>query len=286
MKKVLVTGATGFIGQYVVAELLRRGCHVIASSAHPTKAAAMDWFNRVTYIPFDFSHFDPAVNYYTCFQSPDLLLHLAWEGLPNYKAAFHIEENLPRHTALLRNLIQHGLSDVTVTGTCFEYGMAEGCLAENLPPAPANAYAIAKDRLRRELAVLLPEGHRWVRLFYMYGKGQHSNSLFSQLENALRSGEDFFAMSGGVQERDYLPVEKVAAYVVQIALQHAVTGIINCCSGQPVTVLDMVNRYLAATGRTIPLRLGVYPYSDLEPMHFWGDDTRLKLALQSSDAGD
>ena len=69
----------------------------------------------------------------------------------NYKAAFHVEENLPRHFAFINNLVNNGVADITITGTCFEYGMQEGCLSELMETYPANAYAIAKDLLRRKL---------------------------------------------------------------------------------------------------------------------------------------
>ena len=79
------------------------------------------------------------------------MIHLAWEGLPNYKADFHLTKNLPLQKALLTNLLQNGLKDLTVTGTCFEYGMKEGMLSEEMACEPANAYAIAKNELRLAL---------------------------------------------------------------------------------------------------------------------------------------
>jgi nucleoside-diphosphate-sugar epimerase len=282
MNKVLVTGATGFIGQHVVRELLRQGYTVVATSIHADRAVSCDWYADVTYIPFDFAQFDPGVNYRAFFDHPDALIHLAWEGLPQYTAPFHIDSNLPRHLTLLTNLIEQGVRDITVTGTCFEYGITEGCLSEDLVPAPANAYAIAKDRLRQALELLLPGQLRWARLFYMYGRGQHPNSLFSQLETALAAGASVFPMSGGQQERDYLPVERVAAFIVAIAAQQTVTGIINVCSGEPITVQAMVERYLAETNRAITLQLGVYPYSPLEPMRFWGNPAKLQRVLQQT----
>ena len=86
-------------------------------------------------------------------------------------------------------------------------------------------------------------------------------------------------MSGGEQTRDYLPVEKVAEYIVKIALQKKVDGIINCCSGVPVTVKDFVEAYLKAVGKTIKLNFGYYPYTDYEPMHFWGSTEKLNKSL-------
>ncbi len=277
--RVLVTGASGFIGNYVVERLLQQNCSVLATSAHQQKATNASWFKLVTYIPFDFTFFDPLVNYFEFFSQPDIMIHLAWEGLPNYKSSFHEEINLPRHLALLTNLISNGLTDLTVAGTCFEYGMQEGCLSEDMPAMPKNSYGRSKDILRKELELLAakqPFYFKWARLFYMYGKGQNSNSLISQLENAISNGDTVFNMSGGEQIRDFLAVEKVAEFLVKIALQKKVTGVINCCSGKPITIRELVENYLALHQKKIPLKLGFYPYNDFEPMRFWGDIHKLK----------
>ncbi|MEO6230446.1 MAG: NAD-dependent epimerase/dehydratase family protein [Ferruginibacter sp.] len=282
MKKVLVTGATGFIGNYVIENLLQQQYIVIASSANIEKAKRASWYHLVNYIPLDFKRLDNSIDYYTYFQKPDLMIHLAWEGLPNYKASFHLEENLPNHYLLLKNLVINGLKDITVTGTCLEYGMEEGCLSENLPTKPSNAYAVAKDKLRISLEELEKENGciiKWVRLFYMYGKGQNPNSLLSQLDNALASGDSVFNMSGGQQQRDFLPVNEVAKNIIKIALQNEVRGIINCCSGQPITVEVFVKNYVATIDKHIQLNFGYYPYTDYEPMHFWGDNRKLKSII-------
>src|SRR5436189_1858379 len=280
--KVLVTGATGFIGNYVVQELLERDHMVIATSTNKENAQKKKWFSNVNYIPFDLGGYNNSVDYFIFFNQPDCMIHLAWEGLPNYKDSFHIEVNLPRHLQFLNNLISNGLSDLTVTGTCFEYGMQEGSLDEDMPSLPQNPYGIAKNRLRESLEKLSKEkdfNFKWVRLFYMYGEGQNPKSLFSQLDKTITTGEQVFNMSGGMQTRDYLPVSKVAEYIVSIALQKKVEGIINCCSGLPVKILDLLNEYLLSKGADIKLNPGYYPYPDYEPMHFWGNNKKVLKAL-------
>lgn len=284
MKKVLVTGATGFIGNHVIAELIRHGCRVVATSVNEEKAKAQNWFSVVKYLPFNFDDFNNDINYYTFFDKPDLMIHLAWEGLPNYKESFHTEKNLPAQKAFLMNLIENGLTDITITGTCFEYGMKDGMLSEDMPTEPANPYAIAKDELRKWLEARqasFPFHLKWVRLFYMYGEGQSPKSLISQLEKALENGETEFRMSGGEQVRDFLPITKVAAYIVKIALQQKIEGIINCCSGEPVKVKDFVAEYLKERNKNISLHLGYYPYADYEAMRFWGDDSKLKQVIDN-----
>ena len=283
-KKILVTGATGFVGEHVLLELLKRDYTITASSSSLLKASDKEWFGKVKFIPFDLNEINDSTNYYQYFGNPDALIHLAWEGLPNYKDDFHITKNLPGQKSFLQNMIKNGLKDLTVTGTCFEYGMKDGCLAEDMECEPANPYAVAKNELRKqleEICISYQCSLKWVRLFYMYGKGQSPKSLISQLDKALENGDAVFNMSGGEQVRDFLPVEKVAAYLVTIAVQQIVTGVINCCSGQPVSVKDFVKAYLETKDKSIHLLLGAYPYPDYEPMNFWGETGKLNSALNN-----
>ncbi len=283
MKKILVTGATGFVGNYVMEELLKQQLNVVATSTNIEKAKQFIWFDKVEYVFFDLNQFSKAENYHTYFHEPTHLIHLAWEGLPNYNESFHLQVNLPRHYQFIQNMVRHGLQNVTVAGTCLEYGMKEGMLKEQDTAAPITAYAQAKNELRIQLealAQLEPYLLKWVRLFYMYGKGQSTKSLLSQLEQALEKNEISFNMSGGEQVRDYLPVEHVATNIVQIALQDKVTGIINCSSNQPIQVRDFVLNYLRENRKSIHLNLGFYPYPSYEPMHFWGDNSKLQSIIK------
>ena len=284
MKKVLVTGASGFIGEYVILQLLKNNCTVVATSVSADKAAEKPWYPKVKFISFNLKDYSDKINYFQHFQQPELMIHLAWEGLPNYKSLFHFEENLPRHYAFIKNLVKNGLTDITITGTCFEYGFKEGCLAEEMETNPANAYAIAKDSLRKfltQLQIFHPFVLKWVRLFYMYGKGQNPNSIFSQLEKAMESNQETFNMSGGEQVRDYLRIEQVADYIIKIALQNHIAGIINCCSGKPIKLKDLIENYIKEKKSDIRLNPGHYPYPDYEPMSFWGDNTKLKTIINN-----
>lgn len=278
--KVLVTGATGFIGNYVVDELLKYKFDVIASGIEPKKEIHPKWLNKIVYIKADLN--EKKKNWFLLFNKPDVLIHLSWQGLPNYKDLFHIERNLPNNYFFLKNMIENGLKKVVVIGTCFEYGMQSGSLKEDLETKPDNPYGLAKDTLRKFLEQLQKKidfDFKWIRLFYIYGKGQSSNSILSQLDRALEKGEPKFNMSGGEQLRDYLPVEQVAEYIIKISMQDKISGIINCCSGKPISIRKLVENYLADRNKKIELNLGYYPYPDYEPMAFWGDTTKLKNIL-------
>ncbi len=281
--KVLVTGATGFIGNQVIQQLLEadRDIQVIATSRNAENAKICKWFSQVQYVPCDLNAVPK-----DCFQyfgEPDLLIHLAWEGLPNYKDLFHFERNLYADYFFLKSIIEQGLKDVVVTGTCFEYGMQSGALHEDMETKPDNPYGLAKDTLRKFLEQLQKKTDfqlKWVRLFYMYGEGQNPGAILSQLDKALENGERRFDMSGGEQLRDYLPVEKVAEYIVKIAMQYQITGIINCCSGIPVSIRKLVEDHLKERQKRIHLNLEHYPYPDYEPMAFWGNSQKMQRILK------
>jgi nucleoside-diphosphate-sugar epimerase len=278
--KVLVTGATGFIGNHIVRELLVQGHQVIATSKNPEKVRMAEWRSRVEHILYDLN--TTRENLFQFFQEPDVAIHLAWEGLPKYEDLFHFERNLFSNYHFLKTLLDGGLKSLTVTGTCLEYGLQNGCLSEDSPAQPSIPYALAKDTLRKFLERLQQRNRfsfKWLRLFYIYGKGQGEKSLLSQLDSALRTGEERFNMSGGEQLRDFLPVEKAAEYIVKTATQSEVCGVINCCSGAPISVRNFVENYLNGKQKDIRLNFGYYPYPDYEPMEFWGDKGKLNSIL-------
>lgn len=280
--KILVTGSTGFIGRHVVPEFLEQGHEVTAAARNLDHAQTMPWFDKVHFVACDLhsAELDPAA----FFQVPDLLVHLAWPGLPNYKELFHFEKNLFESYFFIKKMIEGGLRHLSVIGTCLEYGMKEGCLTEDIPTAPCTSYGLAKDALRKFIEVLAQKHSfdwKWIRLFYLYGEGQSKNSILEQLKSAIAKGETVFPMSGGKQQRDYLPVERATEYIVKISTQTKQQGIFNCCNGEPISIRSLVEEYLRKTDQVIKLDLGRYPYPDYEPMVFWGDNEKLKKILRN-----
>ncbi len=271
----MLTGVTGFIGGYVLEELLSRGHNVTAMTRAPFHQESVNYKNLV----FDF-HVDDL----TLLKNlPKTIIHLAWAGLPNYKENFHLKENLPAQKNFIERLVNLGCDNITITGTCMEYGMQEGCLPEDVTATPDAPYAQAKDHLRQ-----FTEGFqdsvsiKWVRLFYMYGKNQSGKSIIPQLHEAVENNEAAFNMSGGEQVRDYLPVEQVAKNIIDIALQTKIDGIINCGSGRPQKLKSFIEAYKTQHNLDITLNLGHYPYPDYEPMEFWADIRKLKK-IQDND---
>ena len=268
---VLVTGAAGFIGHHLVPLLLEKGHHVIALDRDANKLKSFNWYSKVEFISYDLFSETPLVLKKSAI--PDVMIHLAWAGLPNYKDSFHIDKNLPADKRFLTSMIAQGIKHIIVTGTCLEYGMQNGCLSVDMETQTQNPYAIAKDFIRKYLQELKKEYTfrlHWARLFYIYGKGQNPNALIPQLDQAIDNGETVFNMSGGEQIRDFLPVTEVAHQLYQLMYDNSDNDIVNICSGKPVTVKEFVENHITARNAKIELNLGYYPYPDWEPMEFWG----------------
>jgi dTDP-6-deoxy-L-talose 4-dehydrogenase (NAD+) len=105
----------------------------------------------------------------------------------------------------------------------------------------------------------------------MHGVGQNPASLLAQLDRAIDAGDATFNMSGGEQLRDYLSVQEVGDRLCRLASTPSCSGIVNICSGKPISVRTLVERHLERRKARIRLNLGHYPYPDYEPMAFWGD---------------
>ncbi len=283
--KVAVTGATGFVGRHVLLELARRdGIEATAISRRLADASVLP--AGVKHLQMDLEA--PTVDDIECIAGSDVLIHLAWTGLPNYQSLHHFATHLGAQYRFLAQMIEKGLPSLVCAGTCFEYGLQSGQLNESMVTIPQNPYGFAKDALRRQLEFLraqVPFKLTWARLFYLYGEHQPSTSLYSQVVAAGQAGTRSFKMSGGEQLRDYLPVTEVAATIVALALRGADAGVVNICSGQPRSVRSMVEHWLRTHGWAMELELGHYPYPDYEPLAFWGCRERLDRILKEINGG-
>lgn len=268
---VLVTGATGFVGRHLISALLAKGFKVRAVSRNIEAAHAMPWFDEVEFVAADIHA--PDLDVENLADGMDAIAHLAWTGLPNYQALFHFERNLPLDYAFLKRVIEAGVSQVLVTGTCFEYGLQSGPLSETVVAQPCTPYGLAKHTLRLFLEALQRERAftlQWARLFYLYGEGQNPNSLLASLDRAIDAGDTQFNMSTGDQLRDYLEIRQAASRIASLIARRDIDGVINCCSGQPVSVRALVEQRVRQRQSSIILNLGHYGYSAHEPMAFWG----------------
>lgn len=277
--RVAVVGAGGFVGRHAVGALRARGAEVVATARDLSRLEALP--SDVTRVELDIAE---PIRAFERLGRPDVVLNLAWGGLPNYQSPHHFVVEVPLQYQFILRLIGDGAKSIVVTGTCLEYGMRSGPLSEDMIPDPRTAYAVAKVSLCRQLELLAqasPFAFTWARLFYLFGEGQAPTSLWSTLQDAIGRGQRRFDMSKGEQLRDFLPVEQAADMLAKLALLREGTGIVNVCSGEPRSVRSLVEGWIKEAGAPIELNLGHYAYPAYEPMAFWGSNVKLKAVMDA-----
>lgn len=283
-RQIIVTGGSGFIGSRVCARLAAGGWQVHAWMRGKTSPAAASGSDRIERRQIDI-YDEAAVRQALRETGAKEMIHLAWGGLPNYLSCHHMDTELVQQIRFLRNVIENGIVRLTQTGTCFEYGVRDGELREDMDCRPSNPYGYAKLALLRYVEFLsreMPFSYRWLRLFYMYGEGQGAKSLYTLLRAAYERGDASFDMSAGHQIRDFLPISEVVARIIALHAADVPDGIYNVCSGRPISVRQLVEGWIADWGYNVHLNLGKFPIPSYEPLAFWGSDAKTEAALKDS----
>ncbi len=259
MTRVVVTGATGFIGRATLEPLLAAGfeVHAVTSRGAPDDApAAVVW--HVTDLLGD-----GAAERLMRETEPAALLHLAWYATPG--SFWQAPENLAwlaASVALLRAFAERGGSRVVIAGSCAEYAWQEftHCDETRTPTRPATLYGAAKHALHvvaSAYGAQLGLSLAWGRVFFVFGPGEPPGRLASSVAMALAAGEEALC-THGEQVRDFLYAPELAAAFVAL-LRSEVTGPVNLASGTPMRVRDLIEALAEAAARPDLVCLGALP---------------------------
>lgn len=273
-KKVLVTGAGGYIGRHVVSALLEMGADVIA-----TDLVTEGIDKRAKIIQKDI--FSGSKEIYSELDRPDVCLHMAWKDGFVHNSDAHMLQ-LSKHYEFIESMINGGLKQIAVMGTMHEVGYHEGAINENTPCNPISMYGIAKDALRRSVSLLVNNTDtilQWLRAYYIYGDDKKNNSIFAKIIQAEESGKTTFPFTSGKNKYDFIHVDQLANLVAVAVMQSEVNGIINCCSGKPISLGEKVEEFIKEKDFKIKLEYGAFPDRAYDSPAIWGDSTKIELIL-------
>lgn len=275
--KVLVTGANGYIGRYVVAALLKENVDVIACDL---KTSDID--KRARPIELDiFNHHEG--NLFQFLGSPDVCLHMAWRNGFIHNAPTQIGD-LSAHYKFLTSMIDGGLKHIAIMGTMHEVGYWEGAIDDNTPCNPKSMYGIAKDALRRALELYTSENDcvfQWLRCYYILGDDKHNNSIFCKILKAAEEGKETFPFTSGKNKYDFIDVEDLAFLIAAAITQSQINGIINCCTGKPTSLAERVEAFIKEQKLHIRLDYGKFPDRPYDSPCIYGDPTKINQILQN-----
>ncbi|MEA2298763.1 MAG: hypothetical protein QOF77_1699 [Solirubrobacteraceae bacterium] len=271
MKRVLLTGATGFVGRQAIEPLRERGFEVHAVTSRPGQAArpGVVWHEVDLLAPDAPRRIVEEV-------VPTHLLHLAWYAEPGrFWTSPENERWLEASVDLVRAFADAGGRRAVAAGTCAEYDWSVGgALREGATPVrPSTVYGQAKAAFAARAQELVPT-LGWGRIFFLFGPGEHPARLVSSVAGALLEGRPA-PCSHGRQVRDFLHCADVAAAFAGL-LDSAVAGPVNIASGEPVTIAELVGLIGEATGRPELIELGALPERPDEPPVLLAEVARLR----------
>ena len=271
--KVVVTGASGYIGRHVVDALIKMHHEVIA----------VDMINKGINTDAKFLSLDIfSDDIYNKLGRPDACIHMAWKDGFNHASDAHMGM-LSKHYAFIKNMIDGGVKYLSVMGTMHEIGYYEGCVDENTPTNPLSMYGIAKNALRQSSLLLAEKSNTalmWLRAYYILGDDSNNNSIFSKITQMEHEGKASFPFVSGKNKYDFINVDELAKQIAIASTQSEVTGIINCCSGKPVSLADKVNEFIEKNHFSIRPDYGKFPERPYDSPAIWGDNTKINLMME------
>ena len=273
MKRVLVTGGSGFVGKHVLPLLVQNGYEVHATAFENRRITLAG----VIWHPVDLLNQEDTGRLLSEIQ-PSHLLHLAWYvehgkfwmSLENFK---WVEASL----SLMRAFTDNGGKRAVFAGTCAEYDWSFKLLSEKTTPCVSKTpYSVCKNALHSMLdsfSNISGISFSWGRLFFLFGPHEHHARLVpSAIKSLLR--DENFECSEGRQVRDFLFIEDAARAFVSL-LDSVVTGAVNIGSGKGISVRDLVGAISKKTGNDNRVQYGARPTNSSEPPELVADITRL-----------
>ncbi|MDA8407357.1 MAG: NAD(P)-dependent oxidoreductase [Deltaproteobacteria bacterium] len=238
MKKLLITGATGFIGRHALATAIFKGYDVYAvTSREPLPAT-----NNVKWIQLDLFNYDQVKQKISEIK-PSHLLHFGWYAEPGkYWAAVENVKWVQASLELLMAFQRSGGKRAVFAGSCAEYDWDYGFCRESLTPCkPATLYGVCKNSLQQifnKFCAQTELSGAWGRIFYLYGPYEHPSRLVPSVICSLMQGKEALC-SHGNQIRDFMYVQDVAEAFVDL-LESNIQGPINVATGNPIRIRDLV----------------------------------------------
>ncbi len=262
-ERLLVTGASGFIGRHTLPHLEREGFEILAVCRKPpADRPAASAGSSIAWQTADLLQPGAPTDLVSALR-PTHLLHLAWEATPG--RFWQSPDNERWRVAsgeLLRAFLAHGGRRVVMTGSGAEYDWRAGrCDERSTPLRPTTPYSRSKDALRRELERTCLAGAgasgaswAWARLFWQFGPGEAEDRLVPSVISALLDGREA-ECSSGVQRRDFLYADDVGRALAML-VGSEVQGCVNIGSGEAIAIGALARMIGDAMGAPDAIRLG------------------------------
>lgn len=257
MKKVLLTGGTGFLGFWLLKELVDNDVFVYAvvrkGSAGRERLRS---FRNIEIIELDMDEICSLPNMVkgTC----DVFYHLAWEGVRNDVCAQM--KNIGQSVNAVCAAKAVGCKRIIITGSQAEYGLHTEQITEESATKPNTAYGASKlaaCNLTRVMAEQMEIEWTWVRVFSLYGLYDHPNTMVSYALREYANGE-VPKFTKAEQQWDYLYVTDAVKALLQLGTAECSDTVYNLAYGKSAPLKEFIKIMHELAAPTVPLMFGEY----------------------------
>lgn len=274
--KAFVTGASGFIGSYLVKALVDDGHEVLCLKRETSKLDALDgyesrvkWVNTTDDWKKDFCEFKPYIVY-----------NLAWNGVAAADRVIWEKQvsNIGMQQELLDLVLKTGCKKIVGTGSQSEYGDFEEMINEDYPINPKTAYAAVKAAsltIMKSFCEINNIEWYWFRLFPLFGPHEADRWLIPSLIKSI-AYDTHMDLTPGEQKLSYLYVGECAKAIEMAISANHKSGIYNVCSDNPMTLKDLVTKIRNRINPNFVLNFGSIPYRFGQCMYMEGDTSKLR----------
>lgn len=234
--RVVITGASGFIGLPLSIKLSKLGCEVLGLA----RSIPLVSHSSISWIKSDLASIETYRDEIISF-SPEVVIHLAWQDIPNFSLKTSLL-NLNQSLEFLSFVTEiSSCMKVLVSGSCWEYDITQGECEENNQGRPKDYFTLAKHSLRLWLEMISKKksiSAGWFRIFYVYGPGQNPSSLIPSLLNHLKD-RSLPEIKTLYNSNDYIFIDDVVDAFSIATIESFQSGIYNLGTGKSTSVLDV-----------------------------------------------
>ncbi|WP_157151090.1 NAD(P)-dependent oxidoreductase [Brachyspira sp. SAP_772] len=265
MKKVIVTGINGLIGQYIAKPLQELDFEVYGIGRGDITT------DNFHYIKTDINNPIEIENVFDKIKA-EYLIHLAWD-IKDLNSHVHFELFLSS-LLMLKHFIKNGGKKVIFIGTCSEYDFYDRAIKETDNVNPRNLYSKYKNYLREISEFYCLKNNIdfcWARVFYVYGKNENPKRIFPYIINNLKENKKV-VINHSQLKKDYMFAGDVAKAIALITNSNF-NGIINICSGKPISLKEFA--LIIAKKMNKEYLLELKELNTEEPNILLGDNSKL-----------